>query len=101
MGTKQHGPHDRFGDQLRLLLLYPRSDIVPDVAVRPSIKSTILYGGEVIRWQVVTKSIALIHAGVQRTGARVQRDAHRVAQAGRIQPRILPIGVADRNSRAP
>ena len=50
----------RRGDEIRPLLFYARIDVLPVVAVRPTIKAAVLHGREKVGDEVVAELVALV-----------------------------------------
>src|SRR5882724_7089110 len=100
MGSEEHVGNDGPGDKIRLLRFDARVDVVSDVAVGPTVKSTVLQAGQIIRRQIVAEFIALVHGGPRSAGHRFDREPNGIAQTGGELARILAIEIANRNRRS-
>ena len=59
----------------------------------PAVKPARLYMRDVIRHQIVAEAVALVHRGPQFARGGIRRNAHRVADAVRVNPAAAAIRV--------
>ena len=84
MRLQQDVRHDHFTLQFRMFSLLPRILMAADVEPRPAVKSALLNMRDVIRHQVVAQPVALVHRCPQFAGGGIHGDAHRIADALRV-----------------
>src|SRR5437660_5764495 len=100
MRAKQYVRDDCARNELWLLRLDAWINVVPDVAVRPAVESSIFQRREVIRGKIVSQFVAFVDRRPYLSRHRLQRHPHRIPQPGSVQPRILAVWIADGHGRA-
>src|SRR5216684_1395434 len=80
-----------------MLPLMARIVISSDVVPGPSIEAPFLDVGDVIRRQIVPELVAFVDGSPQLAGLRVNRNAHRIADAARINAKTGSIGICLEN----
>jgi len=81
MRTKGVVGRDRFGDEIGALRMNPGIDVLPVIAIRPSIESAVLHRGQVVRHEVGADLVAFVDDCPQSMALRFPAQPVWVAQA--------------------
>src|SRR5260370_14592543 len=95
MRIQQHIRNDCGRDKVWLLRLDARIDIVPNVAVRPAVKSATFQRGKVIRWKIVSEAVTFIHPRPGLSPHPPQRQPSWIPGPGFLSPRVFTVPIPD------
>ncbi len=90
--------HDRLGDEIGPLRLDAGIDVLAEIAVGPAVEATVLHRRHVIRDEIGTELVALVHHRPQRAGLRLEAEPVRIAQAA-CEDAPAPAGAVDLEDR--
>src|SRR5262249_53539336 len=68
---------------VRCTLGEARLGVLANISVRPSVEASLLDTDEIIGWQLVTKTVALLHQRIKVAAFRIECERCRITRAGR------------------
>src|SRR5260370_41658343 len=100
MRAKQYVRNDCARNKVWLLRLHARINVVPDVAVRPAVESSIFQRSQIVRRKIVSQFVPLVNGRPDFARYWFERQPHWIPESRCIAPRILPVEIAHRYGSA-
>src|SRR5260370_31094154 len=101
MRAKQYVRNDCARNKVWLLRLHARINVVPDVAVRPAVESSIFQRSQIVRRKIVSQFVPLVNGRPDLARYWFDRQPHWIPESRCIAPRILPVEIAHRYGSPP
>src|SRR6266478_2294643 len=94
---QNHIWRDDFVFQFRVLARVSRVLVAAHVPPRPAVETAFLNVSDVVRNEIVSQRVPLVHRTPQLAGLRVDRQAYTIADAGRVNSHRRTVGIELQN----